>query len=260
MANKFTTSHIAKNLILNNNLSIPELSRDNIKVQIHYKRVYHSFPSSKPKLENSCVPHKSLKKKSNMIVDLTESDSEDAINKTYTLFKHNDRTVELTAEISTQTDQVPVKMSHDCITQTDNNVKPVCITIDDIDCNSIKKKFENVDTIPLVKKVTNYSNPKITQDTTIINSKFDKSDIFKAKVTIVGGYNLPKVKLNGDTTPSAPTTYVILEDYGGRSLSTSSVVQQTNPIWNSQWTVIIPTNNLIEVCSIFITCHIIGNS
>jgi len=250
MANKFKNSHIAKHLIINKNLSIPELSLNNVKIQIHYKRVYHSFPSLEPKLNNLRVPlHKTLKKNSNIIVDLTESDSEDAINKTYTLLKHNDRIAELTAENSTQTDPIPVKMSHNCITQTENNVIPECITIDD-DSISIKNEKGSImctDTIAIVKNRPNHTNEKITQDTTIVDRKFKNCDIFKAKVTIVGGYNLPMVKLNGDTIPSAPTTYVIMEAYGNSSFSTSSVVQQTNPIWNSEWSVLIPRNNLIEV-------------
>ncbi|XP_060868805.1 uncharacterized protein LOC132943741 isoform X1 [Metopolophium dirhodum] len=249
MANKFKNSHIAKHLIINKNLSIPELSLNNVKIQIHYKRVYHSFPSLEPKLNNLRVqPHKTLKKNSNIIVDLTESDSEDAINKTYTLLKHNDRIAELTAENSTQTDPIPVKMSHNCITQTENNVIPECITIDD-DSISIKNEKGSVmytDTIAIVKNRPNCTNEKITQNTTIVDRKFINCDIFKAKVTIVGGYNLPMVKLNGDTIPSAPTTYVIMEAYGSSSFSTSSVVQQTNPIWNSEWSVVIPRNNLIE--------------
>ncbi|XP_025208362.1 uncharacterized protein LOC112603813 [Melanaphis sacchari] len=245
MANKFKTSHIAKNLILNNNLSIPELSNNNVNVQIHYKRVYHSFPSPQPKLKHSRVSsYKPLQKNSKIIVDLTESDSEDTINKTYTLLKHNDGFIDLTVESSTQTDAVPVKISHDCITQTENNLNPECIIIDD-DSISIENKTENVmgtDQITIIKNQPNHTNTKITQNTSII----DHSDIFKAKVTIIEGYNLPKVKLNGDTKPSAPTTYVIMEDYRENNLSTSSVVQQINPKWNSEWTVVIPRNNLIE--------------
>ncbi|CAH1711836.1 unnamed protein product [Aphis gossypii] len=246
MADKFKNSHIAKNLILNNNLSIPELSNNNVKVQIHYKRVYHSFPSPRPKLKNSCVS--SLKKNSKIIVDLTESDSEDSINKTYTLIKHNNRFIDLTTESSTQTDPIPVKISHNCITQTENNLKPECIIIDD-DSISIKNETENImntDITAIVKKQPNSTNTQITQDTTIVDGKLDNSDIFKAKITIIEGYNLPMVKLNGDTMPSAPTTYVIMEDYYKSDLSTSSVVQQTNPIWNSEWVVVIPRNNFIE--------------
>lgn len=245
--NKFKNSHIAKNLILNNNLSIPELSNDNVKIQIHYKRVYHSFPSPPPKLRNSCVS--SLKKNSKIIVDLTESDSEDSINKTYTLIKHNNRFIDLTTESSTQTDPIPVKISHHCKTQTENNLKPECIIIED-DSISIKNETENImntDITSIVKKQSNSTNTKITQDTTIVDGKLDNSDIFKAKITIIEGYNLPMVKLNGDTIPSAPTTYVIMEDYDKSDLSTSSVVQQTNPIWNSEWVVVIPRNNFIEV-------------
>jgi len=249
-ANKFKNSHITKHLIINNNLSVPELSLNNVKIQIHYKRVYHSLPSPKLKTKNSCVSsYKTLKKNSKIIVDLTESDSEDDINKTYTLLKNNNKISELTTESSTQTDPIPVKMSHNCKTQTEINVIPECITIDD---NSILIKNEKgsvirSDTISIVENQLNCTNVKTIQDTTAVDGKFNNSDVFKAKVTIVGGYNLPMVKLNGDTIPSAPTTYVIMEAYGGSSFLTSSVVQQTNPIWNSEWTVLTPRNNLIEV-------------
>lgn len=250
MANKFKNSHIAKHLIINNNLSIPELSFNNVKIQIHYKRVYHSFPSPELKLKNSCVPsYKPLKKNSKNIIDLTESDSEDAINKTYTLLKHNNKITELTVESSTQTDPIPVKLSHNILTQTEINVIPESIIIDD-DSILIQNEKEYVmctDTIPIVKNHPKCKNAKSTKNTTIVDEKFNNSDIFKAKVTIVEGYNLPMVKLNSDTIPSAPTTYVIMEAYGGNSFSTSSVVQQTNPIWNSEWTVFMPKNNLIEV-------------
>jgi len=250
MANTFKTSHIAKNIIINNNLSIPELSNNNVKVQIHYKRVYHSFPSPEQKLKNSSdSSYKTLKKNSKIIVDLTESDSEDTINKTYTLIKHNDRLIDLTTESSTQTDPIPVKISHNSITQTENDLLPDCIIIDD-DIISTKNETENVmstDIIDIVKNQPNCTNTKIIQDTTIANGKLYNSDFFKAKVMIIEGFNLPTVKLSGDTIPTAPTTYVIMEDYGESNLSTSSVVQQTNPVWNSEWTVVIPRNNLIEV-------------
>ncbi|XP_060842895.1 uncharacterized protein LOC132923094 isoform X1 [Rhopalosiphum padi] len=249
MANTFKTSHIAKNIIINNNLSIPELSNNNVKVQIHYKRVYHSFPSPEQKLKNSSdSSYKTLKKNSKIIVDLTESDSEDTINKTYTLIKHNDRLIDLTTESSTQTDPIPVKISHNSITQTENDLLPDCIIIDD-DIISTKNETENVmstDIIDIVKNQPNCTNTKIIQDTTIANGKLYNSDFFKAKVMIIEGFNLPTVKLSGDTIPTAPTTYIIMEDYGESNLSTSSVVQQTNPVWNSEWTVVIPRNNLIE--------------
>jgi len=249
MANKFKTSHIAKNIIINNNLPNPELFNNNVKVQIHYKRVYHSFPPPEPKLKKSCVSsYKTLKKNSKIIMDLTESDSEDTINKTYTLIKHNDRLIDLTTEISTQTDPIPVKISHNSITQTENDLLPNCIIIDD-DIISTKNETENImntDIIDIVKNQPNFTNTKITQDTKIFDRKLYNSDIFKAKITIIEGFNLPTVKLSGDTMPTAPTTYVIMEDYGESNLSTSSVVQQTNPVWNSEWPVVIPKKNLIE--------------
>ncbi|XP_050433882.1 uncharacterized protein LOC126841437 [Adelges cooleyi] len=65
-------------------------------------------------------------------------------------------------------------------------------------------------------------------------------------MTIVCGYNLPMVKLNGDSTFTAPTTYVLMESYGGTTLTTPSVVQKINPIWNSEWTILLPKHLLIE--------------
>lgn len=259
MANEFKTSYITKQLILNNNCSIIDEPNNSVYIKIHYKRVYHSFPFPEEQLKNSCDSSKTSKKNSKVIVDLTESDSEDnPINKTYTLFKHNDRFVGMTAENSTQTVAIPVKMYQSCKTQTKEEITHQCKTVNN-DSNSIEKKTNNAtqtDTIVLVENKANQTNTKIKEDNTIL-SEFNKSHIIKAKVTIVGGYHLPMVKLNGDNKSSAPTTYVIMDDFNGSHLSTSSVVQQTNPTWNSEWTVVIPKNKLIEVnfihkCVLFI--------
>lgn len=261
MANEFKNSHITKNLILNNSLSLCELSHNNVYIKIHYKRVYHSFPSPEKQLKNSYSSCESLKKKSKITVDLNESDiEEDSINKTYTLFKYKDQCV--TSENSTQTYPIPIKMFHNCKTQTEEDVKQKYLTIN-YDNNTVDKRIENAsqtDTIVLVVNQANQTTTKIRQENLNVN-KFYKSDIFYAKVTIVAGYNLPLVKLNDDIVPSAPTTYVIMENCGINNLITSSVLQQTNPIWNSVWVVMIPKNKLIEVCNyicyliIFLICN-----
>lgn len=236
MAHEFKTSHVTKQLILNNNnCPLVEDSNNNVHIKIHYKRVYHSFPFPE---DNS-----------NAIIDLTESQSEDnSINKTYTLSKHNDKLVGTTVENSTQTDLRPVKKFHSYKTQPAEEMNNQCKTIDNIS-NSIEKKIDDAtqnDSIVIVENQSNQSNTKIRSKYTTL-SEFNQSNMFKAKVTIVGGYNLPMVKLNGDNKPSAPTTYVIMEDFKGSHLSTSYVIQQTNPIWNCQWTVDVPKNKLIEV-------------
>jgi len=237
MANEFKTSHITKNIILNNNLSLRELSHDNVHIKIHYKRVYHTFPSPEKLIKNSHHSNESLKKNSKIIIDLTESDSENnSINKTYTLLKHNDRPVEMTAETGTQTEKY---------------IKQQCITVND-DSNAVEKKTEiatQTDMIVIENDANRTETKLISQENTIFG-KFVNGDIFNAKMTIVCGYNLPMVKLNGDAMPSAPTTYVIMEDHDENSLTTSSVVQQTHPVWNSEWTVIIPKSKLIEVCTL----------
>lgn len=246
MATEYKTSYVTKNLILNNNLSICGLSNINVHIQIHYKRVYHSFPSPEKQLTNSCASQKPKEKKSKIIVDLTESesDSEDSsINKTYTLFKH-DKIVEKTTECGTQTDTIPGKISRNSKTQTEKYMLQQCIITND-DNNTIVNKVENSTQTDIVNN-QEQTQIKINPQRKIF-TKFYNNNIFKAKIIIIGGYNLPMVKLNGDTIPSAPTTYVIMEDYGGGNLSTSSVVQQTNPIWNSKWTVVLPKNKLIEV-------------
>lgn len=243
IANEFETSYVTKNLILNNNLSIDELSDSNVHIKIQYKRVFHSLPSPEKPLKNTSVSQKPMKKNAKVIIDLTESDTEDTcINKTYTLHKHN-KFAEITTENSTQTDLEPVKISHNCKTQTEKVMEQQCITIDYNEHNKIEKRTQNpIQTDPLVENQTK----------TIImpkNKSFSKlNDIFQAKITIVCGYNLPMVKLNGDTIPSAPTSYVIMENYNESHLSTSSVVEQTDPIWESEWTVALPKHKLIEVC------------
>lgn len=243
MANEFETSHITKNLILNNNLSLRELLHNNIHIKIHYKRVYHTFPSPKKSVITSHISHdKSLKKKSKNIIDLTESDSEDnSINKTYTLLKHNDGPVEVTTEIGTQTEE------QQCITINDdyNTIEKRT----NVNCNMVEKGTDiatQTNTV-VIENDVNRTKTKINRGNMIFD-EFDNGDIFNAKITIVCGYNLPMVKLNGDTVPSAPTTYVIVEDCVENSLMTSSVVQQTNPVWNSEWTIVIRKNQLIEVC------------
>lgn len=252
MADKFQNSHITKNLILNNKSSMHELPYDNVYIKIHYKRIYHTFPSPDRQFKNTCGSHKSLKINSKNIVDLTGSDSDEtSINKTYTLFKHDDKLNDATAENSTQTDPLTVKISHNSTTQTEKDVTQQCITHGS--CNSTKNKSENstqINTTIEVENLSNQINTKSREFNTIIDT-FDENDIFKAKVIIVGGYNLPMVKLNGDIIPSAPTSYVILDNFVGNSLSTSSVVQKVNPVWNSEWTLILPKNKLIEVCKQF---------
>lgn len=249
MANEFKTSYITKKIILDNILSMYELSHNNVYIKIYYKRVYHSFPSPEKQLKNSYSSRESLKKKSKITVDLTESDiEEDSINKTYTLFKYKDKLV--TSENSTQTNPTPpVKMFHNCKTQTEEDKNQKYITINDNN-NKIEKRIESAsqkDTIILNENQANKTSTKIRQEKSNF-IEFNKSDIFYAKVTIVAGYNLPLVRLNDDIMPSAPTTYVIIEDCGVSSLTTSSVLQQTNPIWNSVWIVMLPKTKLIEVC------------
>lgn len=249
MADQFKTSYITKHLILKSNSSMHELPCDNVHIKIYYKRVYHKFPSPDKQLRNSCDSQKSLKKNSKMIVDLTESDSDETfINKTYTLFKCNDKFDDATVENSTQTDPFPVKIYRNCKTQTEKDMKQQCITTYD-SYNSIENKSESTAQLSktvIVENQLNQINTKSREFNTVIDT-FD-DNIFKAKVIIVGGYNLPMVKLNGETVPSAPTSYVILDNFIGSSLSTSSVVQQVNPVWNSEWTLILPKNKLIEVC------------
>jgi hypothetical protein len=250
MGDKFKTSHITKSLILNNNSSMHE-SRHDICIKIHYKRVYHSFPSPDKQLRKSFSPHKSIKKNSKIIVDLTESDSDEtSINKTYTLFKRNDKFDNATAENSTQTDPLSVKICYDYKIQTKKDIKEQpTITYDS--CNLIENKSENIAHLSssvMIENQPNQINTKSKKCNMNTSSDiFDDNDIFKAKVIIVGGYNLPMITLNGDTTPSAPTSYVILDNFLGSNLSTSSVVQKVNPVWNSEWTLILPKNKLIEV-------------
>lgn len=250
MVNEFKTSHITKNCILNN-LSECESPHNNIHIKIHYNRVYHSFPSPEIQNQNQNPPsNKSLKKNSKMIVDLTESDSEEnSVNKTYTLFKHNNKFVEVTAENSTQTNLIPTKVSHSRKTQTEKEMESLSKTSNsDIVESRIKVPLQrdSFDSFIIIENQANQINTKYRLENTIFNV-YDKNDIFKAQVTIVGGYNLPMVKLNGDSIPSAPTTYVIMEDQSGVYLSTPSVVQQTNPLWGSKWNVVLPKNKLIEV-------------
>lgn len=247
MANEFKNSHIAKKLILNSSLSIHELSHNNVHIKIYYKRVYHLFPSPEKQLKNANSSHKSLKKKSIVTVDLTESDDgEGSVNKTYTLFKHDRELV--TSEISTQTESTPVKISYNCKTQTEKNIKQQCIIINE-NANTIEKiteKASQKDPIIVVKNQANTNTSTNTRQEDTSFRQLNNGDIFNAKVTIVAGYNLPLVKLNGEIIPSAPTTYIIMEVYGA-SLSTSSVVQQRNPVWNSEWIVVLPKNKLIKV-------------
>lgn len=222
-----------------------ELSDNNVHIKIQYKRVFHSLPSPEKPLKNTSFLQRPMRKNAKVVIDLTksESDSEDTcINKTYTLHKH-DTFTEITTENSTQTDPAPIKMSHNCKTQTEKVIEQQCITIDYNERNKIEKRIENA---------TQTDTFVENQTKTIIrpkNNSFGKlNDIFQAKITIVCGYNLPMVKLNGDTIPSAPTTYVIMENYDENNLSTSSVVEQTDPIWESEWTVALPKHKLIEVC------------
>lgn len=251
MANEFNISHVHKKFTLTNNLSLCESSQTSVHVNIHYKRVYHTFPSPENQNQKPCVPQKSIKKKSKIIVDLTESDSEDTSpDKTYTLLEHN-KFIGDTVENSTQTDSVPVKTSLNCNTQTENDINHQCATI--IYGNNIEKKIENVATqtdaiVVAVKKQNNVCNTKTVPPKTNFCKINNNTDTIKAKVTIVSGHHLPMVKLYGDTSPSAPTTYVIMENYGIKRLITSSVVEHTNPVWNSEWNIELPKNNLIEVC------------
>lgn len=250
MVNEFKTSHITKNCVLNN-LSISESSHNNIHIKIHYNRVYHSFPSPEIQNKNQSPPsNEQLKKNSKIIVDLTESDSEEnLVNKTYTLFKHNDKFVGVTAENSTQTNVIPAKVSHNRKTQTENYWEQPSNTVNSEIVESRTKvpvQKDSFDSFTIIENQVNQTTTKCRLQNTISN-EYNNSDIFKAKITIVGGYNLPMVKLNGDSIPSAPTTYVIMEDQGGISLSTPSVVQQTNPVWGSKWNVVLPKNKLIEV-------------
>lgn len=284
MANEFKTTHVTKKCILFNNLSVHELSNNNVCIELHYKRVFHTFPSPKKTFKNSsCLRCKSLKKNSKTIVDLTESNSEDnSVNKTYTLFKPNDKLVRVENSTetnmlpvkvscdlktqnennSTQTKQVPIQISHDmrtqghnnssqtdpiptkifnsCKTQTELDIKQLCIDSTNIDDT---KKSTQIDLTFMPEK------PITTEAKNINNifNKFNDIDIFQAKVTIVNGYNFPMVKLIGDTTPTAPTTYVIMKDHSESILSTSTVVKKTNPEWNSVWTVVLPKTKLIEV-------------
>lgn len=249
MANEFNTSHITKDLILYNNSSVSDLPHDNIRIKIHYKRVNHSFPSPEKQPKNSSSPHKSFENNSKLIVDLTESDSEDtSINKTYTLFKHNDRLAGVTVENGTQTDLIPVKLSHHRRTQTEKYMSQQHSIIDNESCAT--KIGTQTDSIVAVD---NQTNTEISHKNITFN-EFDDNEIFQAKVTIVCGYDLPMVKLKGDTASTAPTTYVIMKNYDGNSLITCSVVQQTNPTWNSEWTIIMPKNKLITVRKLRVNC------
>lgn len=247
IANEFKTSYVTKNFILNNNLTMDKLSNNDVHVKIYYKRVYHSLPSPEKPLKNTSFSQKLTKTNENVVIDLTKSefDSENiSINKTYTLQKHNTPFIEM-AENSTQTDPAPVKMSRNCKTQTEKCMEQKCITTDNNDSNKNKKKPESSTQTNTFIIVENQTNTNIKQE----NENVGKlNDIFKAKITIVCGYNLPMVKLNGDTMPSAPTTYVIMEDYSGNYLSTSNVVEKTDPIWESEWLVTLPKKKLIEVC------------
>lgn len=248
MANEFNISNVHKKLTLKNNLS-----QTDVYVKIHYKRVYHTFPTPENKNENTCVPQKSVKKKSKIIVDLTESDSEDTSpNKTYTLLEHNNKFIRATAENSTQTDQMPVKTSLNCNTQTENNINQQCMTI--IDDDNIEKKIETASTqtdsiVVTAKEQNNLSDRKTGQQKKDFCKVNNNTDTIKANVTIIGGYHLPMVKLYGDTSPSAPTTYVIMENYGRKILITSSFVEHTNPVWNCEWNIELPKHSLIEVCT-----------
>jgi len=246
MSNEFESSHIIKNVILNNNLSYHESSHNNIHIKMHYKRVYHTVPSpEKPVLRS----HKSPKTNSKIIIDLTESESEDnSINKTYTLLKHNNRFIEVTAESATQTEEY-VMQKQQCATIDKDMVEKRMID----KSNTIEKRAEiatQTDTV-VIENHDNQSKTRISQKNQI-SSEFGNDDIFNAKITIVCGYNLPMVRLNGDYVSSAPTTYVIMEDHGENILTTSSVVQQTNPVWNSEWTVMISKNKLIEVREVMV--------
>jgi len=312
MANEFKTIHVTKNFVLFDNLSRHELSNNKVHIKVHYKRVYHSCPSPKKHLKNNLsLKRKSLKQDSKFIVDLTESDSEDgSINKTYTLFKHNDSFVGVTAENSTQTNSLPVKVVHGFKTRTESNstqtdqipvektcnIKtrtesnstqteqiPIKISRDSKACT--KNQSSQTDPIPL-KTSNNFdtqteldvqqqclaingesdTDEKKLENVTVMNipvvpinqtsfeikktsNNFDAhcSDIFKAKVTIVCGYNFPMVKLIGDTVPTAPTTYIIMKDHSEHSFLTPTNVKTTNPVWNCEWTVMLPKTKLIKV-------------
>jgi len=158
---------------------------------------------------------------------------------------NSSQTDPLPTENSTQTDLIPTKISHNCKTQTENNIQQKCITVND-NSNVIEIMTDNTTQMDPTIIVENETD-LINKQKNAILSKFD-NNIFKAKVTIVCGYNFPMVQLHDDIVPTAPTTYVIMEGYSINNLSTSSVVQQTNPVWNSVWTVILPKNTLIEVC------------
>lgn len=292
MANEFKSTHVTKKCVLFNNLSMHDLSHNNVCIELHYKKVFHKFPSPEKSLKNSsCLRRKTSKTISKTIIDLTESNSEDnSVNKTYTLFKPNDRLMRvdnstqtnlLPIKIScdlktqnengTQTKQVPIKISHSMKTQGHNNssqTDPIPTKVlnshktqTELDIKQLAMDSTNIDdtenrtqidlTImpekPISTKVRNTNN---------IFSKFNNIDIFQAKVTIVNGYNLPMVKLIGDTTPTAPTTYVIMKDHSKSILTTSTVVKKTNPEWNSVWTIVLPKSKLIEVCTIIYICSI----
>ncbi|VVC24581.1 Hypothetical protein CINCED_3A007405 [Cinara cedri] len=245
IANEFKTSYVTKNLVLNNNLTVGTTSDNNVHIKINYKRVYHSLPSPEKSLKDQPYSQKPMKKNPK-VIDLTESgsDSEDiCVNKTYTLHKHDTTFAENAVENSTQTDPVPVKMSHNCKTQTEKVIEQQCITINNNKSNKIEMKTGNATQIDNFVIIENQNKKSIRPE----NKSFGKlNDIIKAKITIKCGYNLPMVKLNGDTTPTAPTTYIIMEYNSGSHLSTSSVVQQTNPVWESEWTIVLPKKKLIE--------------
>lgn len=308
MANEFKNTHITKNFVLCDTLSTHKLSNNKVYIDVHYKRVYHSFPSPKKHLKyNLHSKRNSSKPNPKCFVDLTGSESEDdSINRTYTLFKHNDTSVgeniaqacismpvnvfdgvkTRTESNSTQTDQIPVytscnlktrtessstqteiiplkisrvsktctksnnsqtapipiKTLDNCYTQTELKVQQQCLTLrGDTD----EKNLENVTVKKTPRVHENQTSSKINQ----ANSNFHahNSDIFKAKVTIVCGYNFPMVKLIGNTVPTAPTTCIIMKDHGEHSFSTPTNVETTNPVWNCKWTVELPKTTLIKV-------------
>lgn len=272
MENEFRTTHVTKTLILCDGLSINKQLPDNVCIEVCYKKVYHSIPSADKQQRSTSSPkRKSLRKDSN-IIDLTESDSEESsINKTYTLLQH-EKCVDHTAETSTQTKNVS-SLTIELPVKVNNNLKfPT-------DCNSSQtdtipsKIYKNIETqteINLEQKFSTLSKKHYTKNKSIANNsqmelklanenydiepkksvfdRLDGNDFFKAKITIVCGYNFPMVKLNGDTKPTAPTTYIIMDNFRKNCLSTPTVVQDTDPVWNSEWTVVLPKNVLIEVC------------